>query len=65
MLAVKVPVSADEIIGAVKKMKKRDRDAFIEDLLAMTSPEYLRSVKEARADYKAGRIKTHKDIFGE
>ncbi|HET6515816.1 MAG TPA: hypothetical protein VFG09_11700 [Thermodesulfovibrionales bacterium] len=65
MLAVKVPVSADAIIGAVKKMKKRDRDAFIEDLLAMTSPEYLRSVKEARADYKAGRINTHKDIFGE
>jgi len=65
MLAMKVPVSADDIIGAVKKMKKKDRDAFIEDLLAITSPEYLKSIKEARADYKAGRIKTHKDIFGE
>jgi hypothetical protein len=65
MLAMKVPVSADDIIGAVKKMKKKDRDAFIEDLLAMTSPEYRKSIKEARADYKAGRVKTHKDIFGE
>ena len=65
MLAVKVPISADEIIGAVKKMKRRDRDAFIEDLLAMTSPDYLKSIKEARADYKAGRTKTHKEIFGE
>lgn len=65
MLAVKVPVSADEIIGTVKKMKKKDRDAFIEDLLAMTSPEYLTSIKEARADYKASRTKTQKDILGE
>ena len=65
MLAMKVPVSTDDIIGAIKKMMKKDRDAFIEDLLAMTSSEYLKSIKEARADYKAGRIKTHKDIFGE
>ena len=65
MLAMKVPVSTDDIIVAVKKMKKKDRDVFIEDLLAMTSPEYRKSIKEARADYKAGRIKTHKDIFGE
>ena len=65
MLEVKVPIAADEIIEAVKKMKKRDREAFIEDLLALTSPEYLFSIKEARAEYKAGKTKTHKEIFGE
>jgi len=48
---------AEEIIEAVKKMKKADREAFIEDLLAVTSPEYLQSVKEARAEYKAGKTK--------
>ena len=63
MLAVKVPISPSEIIEAVKKMKKHDREAFIEDLLAMTSPEYLDSVKEARAEYKAGKAKSHKDLF--
>ena len=31
----------------------------------MTSPDYLQSVKEARAEYKAGKTGSHKDIFGE
>jgi len=65
MAELKVPVSSDEIIEAIKKMKKHDRDAFIEDLLAITSPEYLQSIKEARAEYKAGKTKSHKEIFGE
>jgi len=64
MPELKVPISADEIIEAVKKMKKSDREAFVEDLLAITSPEYLQSIKEARADYKAGKTKSHKEIFG-
>ncbi len=63
MLQVKVPISADDIIEAVKKMKKADREAFVEDLLAITSPEYLQSVKESRADYKAGRTRSHKELF--
>jgi len=65
MIEVKVPISSDDIIEAVKKMKKSERESFIEDLLAMTSPDYLQSVKEARAEYKAGRTKSHKEIFGE
>ena len=64
MLAVKVPISSSEIIEAVKKMKKRDRESFIEDLLAVTSPEYLHSIREARAEYKAGKTKTHQELFG-
>jgi len=63
MLELKVPISADEIIEAVKKMKKREREAFVEDLLAITSPEYIQSIKEARVDYKAGKTKSHKEIF--
>lgn len=65
MIEVKVPISADEIIDAVKKMKKHDREAFIEDLIAMTSPEYIQSIKEGRAEYRAGKTKSHKEIFGE
>jgi len=52
---IKLEVKHQDIIVAVKKMKKAERDSFLEDLLASTSPEYLRSIKEARADYKAGR----------
>ena len=61
---IKLEVRPQDIIAAVKKMKKEKRDGFLEDLLASTSPEYLRSIKEARADYKAGRVKSHEEVFG-
>jgi hypothetical protein len=65
MIEVKVPISSDNIIDAVKKMKKYEREAFIEDLLAVTSPDYLQSIKDARSEYKTGRTKSHKELFGE
>ena len=61
---LKVKITKKEMIDAVKGMKKEERDAFLEDLLASTSPEYLQSIKEARADYKAGRVKGHDEVFG-
>jgi hypothetical protein len=62
--AVKIQVKAEEIIEAVKGMEKRKREAFLEDLLASTSPDYLSSIREARADYKSKRVKTHEEVFG-
>ena len=61
---VQISLSQKDIIDAVKKMKKKDRESFLEDLLAATSPEYLTSIREARADYKTGRTMTHKEVFG-
>ena len=61
---VKIQVKAEEIIEAVKSMEKRKREAFLEDLIAATSPEYLSSIREARANYKANRVKTHEEVFG-
>jgi len=54
----------EDLIDAVKKMRKREREVFLEDLLAATSPEYLRSICEARADEQAGRVRTHAEVFG-
>ena len=62
--SIKVEIKPEVIIAAIKKMTKKERDSFLEDLLAATSPEYLKSIKEARADYKAGRVRTHKEVFG-
>jgi hypothetical protein len=62
---IKVEIKPQDIIAAVKKMKKAERDGFLEDLLAATSPEYLRSIRDARADYKSGRIKSHEEVFGQ
>lgn len=61
---VTLQVKPEEIIMAVKGMKKREREAFLEDLLAATSPKYLESIKQARADYKGKRVKTHEELFG-
>ena len=57
--AIKVNLSRQEIIGAVKAKKKDDREAFLEKMPVRTSPEYLDSIREARADDRAGRVKAH------
>jgi hypothetical protein len=62
--AIKMEIEPKIIIQAVRNMKKRERESFLEDLLAATSPEYLKSIKDSRDDYKAGRIKSHKEVFG-
>jgi hypothetical protein len=63
--ALKMEVNPQEIIEAVKRMKQQDREEFLENLLAATGPEYLASIREARAEYKAGQTKNHKDVFGQ
>lgn len=37
---------------------------FFEDLLAATSPSYLKSIKEARKNYKDGDVFSHEEVFG-
>lgn len=61
---VRMDLSPDVIIAAVQRMKKAERDAFLEDLLAASSPEYLASIREARAQYRAGRTHSHEELFG-
>lgn len=61
--ALRMEVTPATVIQAVKKMKKKERLIFLEDLMAATSPAYLRSIREARRDYKAGKVKSHADAF--
>ena len=63
--SIKIEIQPEVIIAAIKRMAKKERDSFLEDLLADTSPEYLKSIKEARSDYKAGRVKNHNEVFGQ
>ena len=56
-------VSRSAIISAVLAMDKEDQEELIEDLLAATSPEYIESVAEARAEYKRGEVYTHEEVF--
>ncbi len=36
---------------------------LIEDVSALSSDEYLRSIEEARTDYKEGKVKYLEEIF--
>ena len=38
---------------------------LFEDLLALTSKEYLKSIKKARDEFEKGEVLTHGEIFGE
>lgn len=61
---VKMEVSQETIIRAVKGMRKSVRRVFLEDLIAATSPEYLQSIREARRYFKSGKVKAHHEVFG-
>ena len=62
---IKMEIQPEVVISAIQKMAKKERDSFLEDLLAVTSPKYLKSIKEARAEYRAGRVRGHKQVFGQ
>lgn len=61
--AITIGLPVEELIKSVRQMSKKSRESFIEDFLASTSPGYLKSIKEAREDYKNGKIKAHEQIF--
>lgn len=57
----------DYLLIAVKQKLRAalvNLDLF-EDLLALASPAYLKSVKEARSQVKKGAVFTHDQVFGE
>jgi len=61
---IRVGLSLTDLISAIKELSAEDREFFVENLLAATSPEYLRSIEEAREDYRAGRTSSPLEVFG-
>ncbi|KAA0253175.1 MAG: hypothetical protein EDX89_15315 [Acidobacteria bacterium] len=63
-VTVRMDLSPAVIISAVQRMKKADREVFLEELLAASSPRYLAGIREARAQYAAGKKHSHERLFG-
>jgi hypothetical protein len=61
---IEINITPAQIIDAIKRMKKEDRESLVEDILASSSPEYLKGIREAREDYKKGRVYSHDEVFG-
>lgn len=62
-LVVRAGVSLEDLVSALREMGDEDREWFLENLLAATSPEYLRSIQEAREDYRQGRTAGAAELF--
>jgi hypothetical protein len=60
---IKVGLSIKDLIAALQGLSNEDREFFIENLLAATSPEYLKSINQARKEYKEGRTVPCEDVF--
>lgn len=60
---IKMDINPEVVIEAVKNMSKEEQEDFLENLLAATSPLYLESIKEARKDYRKGRVSSHNEVF--
>ncbi|MBI2919415.1 MAG: hypothetical protein HYY01_15690 [Chloroflexi bacterium] len=60
---LRLGIPVEELVAALKEMDDEDREWFLENLLAATSPDYLKSIREAREDYQQGRTVTAEDVF--
>jgi hypothetical protein len=60
---LKVRLSFDEVVSALMELSPKARQDFIEDLQAATSRTYVSSIKEAREEYRTGKVLSHKEVF--
>lgn len=52
-----------ELQNLISNTVKASIEEVLEDVVALSSKEYLNSIKEARRDYKEGRVKQFEEIF--
>jgi hypothetical protein len=63
-MAAKVKdLTVDELQALISDTIKRAMEDLYEDLAALSSDEYLRSVEEARNDYRSGNVKRLEELF--
>lgn len=58
------PVEITSKGGDVVMISKEDYESLIETLELLSNPKLMKGVKEAKADIKAGRTKSLKEVFG-
>jgi hypothetical protein len=52
-----------ELRSLISDSVKEAMEDLIEDILALSSPRYLRSIEQARNDYKGGKVKSLEESF--
>ena len=58
-----MPIRITSKAGDAVLMSEEDYESLMETLELLSTPGLLRSVREAKADIKAGRTKSLKEVF--
>lgn len=56
-------LTVGELRSLISDTVRGAMEGLIEDMLALSSDEYLRSIEEARSDYKEGKVQYLEEIF--
>lgn len=56
-------LTVGELRSLISDTVRGAMEDLIEDILALSSEEYLRSIEEARSDYREGKVKYLEEIF--
>ena len=59
-----VPVRITSKAGDVLLVSEGDYESLLETLELLSTPGMLKSIRQAKADIKAGRTKSLKEVFG-
>ena len=59
-----VPIRITSKAGDAVLISEEDYESLLETLELLSTPGMLKSIREARADIKAGRTKPLKEVFG-
>jgi len=63
-MATKVKdLTVEELRNLILDTIKEAKEELIEDILALSSSEYVLSIKEARKEYKEGKVKYLEELF--
>jgi antitoxin YefM len=58
------PIKITSKVGNALLVAEEDYESLLETLELLSTPGMLKSIREARADRKAGRTKSLKQVFG-
>lgn len=56
-------LTVDELKNLISNIVHEAMEDFLEDLKALSSKDYINSIKEARVDYRAGDFKGYTEVF--
>ena len=56
-------LTIDELKNLISNIVRETMEDFLEDLKALSSKDYVNSIKEAREDYKAGDFRGYTEVF--